>query len=139
MTRITNILHRFACIFVACLPLLATAGTIRPDKLTCEYIENPLGLDERAPRLSWTLASEKRNQTQTAYELIVADNVTDIRRKKGTVWATGRVESEQNIHITYGGQPLQSFTRYNWREPEYARQGKARVRADTGPFRESLR
>jgi len=138
MTRITNILHRFACIFVACLPLLATAGTIRPDKLTCEYIENPLGLDERAPRLSWTLASEKRNQTQTAYELIVADNVTDIRRKKGTVWATGRVESEQNIHITYGGQPLQSFTRYYWRVRVYDRQGKASEWSEPAWFETAL-
>lgn len=106
-------------------PLASLANTVRPDKLTCEYLENPLGLDERLPRLSWTLVSDKRDQKQTAYELIVADNLKDIQKKKGTVWATGKVDSEQNIHVTYNGRPLQSFTRYYWRVRVYDKQGKA--------------
>ena len=30
-------------------------------KLTCEYLENPLGIDEAKPRLSWNFTSPERN------------------------------------------------------------------------------
>ena len=33
----------------------ARARALRADDLRCEYLVNPLGIDARAPRLSWTL------------------------------------------------------------------------------------
>jgi len=114
----------FVFYLFAFFPLWSAANAVRPDKLTCEYTINPLGLDERLPRLSWTLVSGQRNQKQTAYELIVSDKLNDIRKKEGTVWSTGKVTSDQNIHITYAGKPLQSFTRYYWRVRIYDKDGK---------------
>ncbi|GAA4800660.1 glycoside hydrolase family 78 protein [Olivibacter ginsenosidimutans] len=99
-------------------------STIRPDELTCEYLKKPLGLDVHLPRFSWTLAADKRDQQQMAYELIVADNLEAIQKKKGTVWSTGKVVSEQNIQVVYKGKPLQSFTRYYWCVRVYDKQGK---------------
>lgn len=34
--------------------------------LKCEYLVNPLGIDEPKPRLSWTLESDQRGQKQIA-------------------------------------------------------------------------
>ncbi|MEO6001267.1 MAG: alpha-L-rhamnosidase C-terminal domain-containing protein [Chitinophagaceae bacterium] len=55
-----------------------STSSLLTDKLTCEYIQNPLGIDTKSPRLSWTLTSKERDQVQTSYELIVSDNLNDI-------------------------------------------------------------
>lgn len=108
-------------LFVAYLLMInyLQAVPLQPTYLTCEYIENPLGIDTKAPRLSWTLNSSQRNQFQKAYELIVSDNPKDIQQERGSVWSTGKLMSSQNIQIEYQGSDLKSFTRYYWRVKVY--------------------
>ena len=98
---------------------------IQPAKLTCEYIENPLGIDVKSPRLSWNFTATERNQFQSAYEIIVSDNVKDIQQNKGNTWQTGKVNSSQNLHIPYVGATLQPFTTYYWRVKSYDKNGIA--------------
>ncbi len=98
---------------------------LQPDRLTCEYIDNPLGIDTPKPRLSWTLTASIRNQRQTAYELIVSKNLKEISQGKGAVWNSGKVTTDQSLHIEYNGQALQSFTRYYWRVRVYDANGEA--------------
>ena len=47
-------------------------AALTPERLRCEYRANPQGIDEAAPRLSWIVTSDQRNQRQTAYQLLVA-------------------------------------------------------------------
>ncbi|MEO8764501.1 MAG: family 78 glycoside hydrolase catalytic domain [Ginsengibacter sp.] len=96
---------------------------LKPGKLTCEYRVNPLGIDMAKPELSWTLVSGKRNQQQSAYELLVSDNRNDILHLQGNVWQTGKIESDQSLHIKYEGKPLTSFTRYFWSVRTYDQNG----------------
>src|ERR1700730_9044835 len=79
--------------------ILAQTSSLQPDNLRCEYIENPLGIDTKHPRLSWEFLAGDRNQFQSAYELIVSTNSADIENMKGNVWSTGKVISSQNLHI----------------------------------------
>src|SRR4051812_17732566 len=55
------------------LPPLQGAGSkevpMRATALRCEYLVNPLGIDEKRPRLSWVIESEQRGQKQTAYQV----------------------------------------------------------------------
>lgn len=44
--------------------------------LRCEYLVDPLGIDERAPRLSWQLVSEARGARQLAYRVRVASSAS---------------------------------------------------------------
>lgn len=97
---------------------------IRTESLTCEYIVNPLGIDTPKPRLSWTLVSSVRDQKQTACELIVSDNKSDIKNLKGNVWSTGKVTSSDNLNIVYDGTALKSVTRYYWRVRVVDQDGK---------------
>ena len=107
-------------LLITILPALGKAiSPIRPGALTCEYIQNPLGIAEPAPRLSWTLLSDKRNQQQSAYELEVSDKLSTPQQFNGNVWAAGKVESNQHIHVVYAGLPLKPFTRYYWRVRVY--------------------
>jgi len=98
---------------------------IKVNKLSCEYIENPLGIETSFPRLSWTISGTGRNQSQSAYEILVSDNIKDASQLKGNVWNTGKVISAENIHIQYNGKVLKSFTRYYWRVKIYDQDGVA--------------
>ena len=57
---------RFAillCTLTASLAMHAAAqGAIAPGRLRCEYRNNPQGIDEAAPRLSWIVTSVNAGQ-----------------------------------------------------------------------------
>lgn len=53
-----------------------------PIDLRCEYLQNPLGIDVTQPRLSWVLASGNRDQAQSGYRILVADNLSDLEASK---------------------------------------------------------
>ena len=55
--------------FLIGVHFFANAADLVPDKLRCEYRINPVGLDQRAPRLSWLLASTARAQDRPANNL----------------------------------------------------------------------
>ncbi|MDB4903844.1 MAG: alpha-L-rhamnosidase [Mucilaginibacter sp.] len=97
----------------------AFAADLKPVLLTCEYKENPLGIDIKKPGLTWTLSSKKRNQIQSAYEIIVSDNETAINQLKGNMWNSGKVISSETVQIEYNGLPLSSYTKYYWRVRVY--------------------
>ena len=88
---------------------------IEPGILRCEYLVNPLGIDTKTPEFSWTLISSQRNANQSAYEIIVSDNIRDIRAERGNTWSTGKVNSAANLQVRYDGKALKPFTRYFWR------------------------
>mgnify|MGYP000675221955 CR=1 FL=1 len=94
---------------------LAASGDLRAVRLRCEYRRNPLGIDERSPRLSWQLASDGRNQRQSAYRVLVATSRALLDRDRGDAWDSGRVVSDQQAHLVYRGRPLRSRQRYFWK------------------------
>jgi len=62
--------------FLRLLPLLALVsapafGAIKPTHLSCEYLQNPLGIDTPRPRLVWQLESKERDQRQSAFQIRV--------------------------------------------------------------------
>lgn len=85
------------------------------DHLRCEYLSNPLGIDEREPRLSWIMLSEERGQRQTAYQILVASSQEQLAADTGDVWDSGQVMSDQSAHIVYCGLPLKTGQRCWWK------------------------
>jgi len=75
---------------------------------------DPLGIDVVHPRLSWVLESAKRDQVQTGYQIRVASSVDKLSPADTDLWDSGRVDSDQTIHVTYDGKPLTSRTRCHW-------------------------
>lgn len=100
-------------------------SALKTADLTCEYIKNPLGVDIIAPRFSWIITGNGRNQSQSAYEILVSDHQGQINQLRGNVWETGKVLSTESIHIKYEGTALKSFTRYYWRVRVYSQDGIA--------------
>lgn len=94
-----------------------TGQTILTDvkNLVCEYLENPIGIEARRPRLSWMLDSAQRGQKQTAYRLLVASSPATLARNEGDLWDSGRVDSDANAHVAYSGKPLKSRQQCWWK------------------------
>jgi len=90
--------------------------------LETDAASEALGIDDRAPRLSWRLESTHRGVTQSSYRLLVASRPELLRAGRGDVWDSGEIASAQPWAI-YGGKPLASRTRYFW---------MVRVRAGAG-------
>lgn len=111
------------------LPVVCLADSgIRPAKLQCEYLANPLGIDVAAPRLSWVceaLAAGQRGQRQTAYQVLVASSRDRLNRDEGDLWDSGRVESEQSAHVPYAGKTLGSWQACFWKVRVWDRDGQA--------------
>jgi alpha-L-rhamnosidase len=83
--------------------------------LTCEYRTNPLGIDVLQPRLSWQMQSDQRGAHQTAYQILVAPSEITLNSGSGYLWDSGRVESDQSIHVPYTGPVLSSGQRVYWK------------------------
>lgn len=92
-----------------------TGKGLAPAYLRCEHLSNPLGLEERAPRLSWIVESGERGQRQTAYRLLVASSEKCLRLDQGDLWDTGKVASDETIGTSYQGRALVSHQRCFWK------------------------
>jgi alpha-L-rhamnosidase len=89
--------------------------TMKICSLRCEYLKNPIGIDIVKPRLSWVLKSDERGQRQTSYQIIVASSLELLALDKPDLWDSGKVESDQTIHIQYAGKTLKSRTSCFWK------------------------
>lgn len=85
------------------------------EHLTCNFKEQPVGIDSPAPLLGWQIKSTDKNIMQSAFHIIVAENQEDIKNYIGTTWDSGKLDSEQSINIQYNGKELESGKRYFWR------------------------
>lgn len=83
-------------------------------KLRCEYLINPLGIDETRPRLSWENSYSGRNGKQTAYQVTVYHLPLGSDHKE-IIWDSGKVESDKSAHIVYEGSSLRSYQYCIWK------------------------
>jgi alpha-L-rhamnosidase len=108
----------FMCALSAVLsarPAVVQAAAPEVTDLKCEYETNPLGIDVARPRLSWRMESSGRGVLQSAYEIRTGRNPGALDSPASCIWTTGRVQSEQSLHVEYGGPPLKSGERLYWR------------------------
>jgi len=52
--------------------------TARASELRTEYLVDPLGIDETAPRFGWWVEDERPGARQTAYRIRVASTVAGL-------------------------------------------------------------
>ena len=114
-------------IFVA----TSISAQVQVVNLLTENQTNPVGLDAQQPRFSWQLIGDQRNISQTAYEIIV-------RSGKGTAWKSGKVMSDQSVHVPYGGTALQSGKKYGWEVRVWDNNGKPSAWSEPAFFQTAL-
>ena len=108
---------RLFAVLLCCLSALAYGAEApkAPENLRCEYNQNPVGIDIAAPRLSWEVNDARRGAVQSAYQILVSRTPDPAKAKADDLlWDSGKVASDQSIHIVYMGQPLTSRQRCYW-------------------------
>ncbi len=106
-------------------PTALVAAQLEPTGLRCEYLTEPLGIEETKPRLSWSFLSDARGQTQTAYQVLVASSASLLQEQRGDLWDSGKVRSDQSVHVEYAGQPLRSGGQCFWKVRVWGREDEA--------------
>ncbi|HEX7057117.1 MAG TPA: family 78 glycoside hydrolase catalytic domain [Bacilli bacterium] len=84
---------------------------LQADKLRCEYLENPIGIDVLSPRISWQLRSDARAVLQRAYQIQISEQQSFAH----IIWDTGKIVSDKSLHVVLAGVPLKARTRYHYR------------------------
>jgi len=106
------------------LPGITALAKISPEKLTCEYLQNPSVVDVTQPRLAWINIAEKgeRGQMQTAWQIRVA--TSEKKLKEADLWDSQKQAGAQNNRVKYAGKPLQSRTECWWQVRVWDKNGK---------------
>ncbi len=124
----TRIVQFLSVLWLACAPLALgqeSNSPLSPARLRCEYSVNPLGIDTPHPRLFWIVESNERGQQQSAYQILAASSTDLLERNTGDLWDSGKVASDQTIHIRYGGKELKSSQRVFWKVRVWNQHGAA--------------
>lgn len=66
------------------------SGSCKPVNLVCDYLVNPLGIDNPAPRLSWMLNDARKGARQTACQVIVDKDSLELIAGKGNYLGFGQ-------------------------------------------------
>ena len=80
-----------------------------PTALKTNSLVDPLGIDTLPPLFQWQICTQQKNCYQSAYRIIVTES------GGRTVWDSGKVASDRQIQIPYGGETLHTAVRYSWR------------------------
>jgi alpha-L-rhamnosidase len=106
-----------------------------PVILVCNYLVNPMGVNDPAPRLAWQLAptADHRGLAQSAYRI----TVSSLPGGPADLWDSGRVDSAVTIQIPYAGKALPSRTRAYWQVTSWDEHGQPGTSPVGGAFWET--
>jgi alpha-L-rhamnosidase len=123
------------------IPLLLIFGActenvtneINVGNLRCEYLKEAI-VAKLSPRFSWELSSALNGQRQTAWNVIVSDNMEKIKTGKGNIWNSGKRKGDETFGIKFRGDKLQSFKKYYWKVRVWDQDNKVSKWSETASF-----
>lgn len=101
------------------------ATNILLQNLRCEMLVDPEGIDVRNPRLSWEVSGNQRGIEQIGYQIIVASTPEKLAANEGDLWNSGKVNSDQSIHVEYDGLQLKSRQECFWKVKSWTNDGES--------------
>ena len=102
-------------------------------QIKCNNFENPVGTGNM-PDFSWVLQSDSRGQIQSAYQIIISSDKGIIKKEKGDIWDTGKIQSHESAWVSYQGQALQPGKQYFWKVRVWDGNDKPTRWSTTGKF-----
>jgi len=93
------------------------AGNVTVTDLRCEYRNNPLGIENASPRLSWKIkdSGNTRRQKQTSYQVLVASSESKLSLNIGDLWNSKEITSDQSQQVLYDGATLIARQQCYWK------------------------
>jgi alpha-L-rhamnosidase len=105
----------FVFIVVFFIQYSLNAQNLFVQNLQCENRDNPLGVETAKPSLSWKIYSEQKNVLQTAYQIMISDDIDLLYKGMANIWDSKKVLSSASIQVLYSGPKLVSAKKYYWR------------------------
>ncbi|UZR99746.1 alpha-L-rhamnosidase [Chondrinema litorale] len=84
-----------------------------PIDLLCEYLVNPISIDNTTPRFRWKMPNKGNDISQESYRVIVGTDSAAVAKGEGDMWDTNKVMSDAML-VTYQGKTLQPLSKYYW-------------------------
>jgi alpha-L-rhamnosidase len=109
--RLPAKMSKVVLFLLACI----TSAQAAPVHLRTNALANPLGIDTPQPTFSWQSDAKMPNWMQSAYEVLVATDSSNLLPSKADAWDSGRVKSSESLDIAYAGAQIKSQQRYFWR------------------------
>ncbi|WDF80291.1 family 78 glycoside hydrolase catalytic domain [Mucilaginibacter sp. KACC 22773] len=97
------------------LPLGLFAQDLKVAGLQCDYKQNPQGIESVSPGLSWQMKSSRASTMQTAYRVLVSDDLQKLKSNSGNIWDSKKVNSPASLQVAYKGRQLQPAKTYYWK------------------------
>ena len=109
-----------------------------PVNLRCEYLINPLGIDQTTPRLYWQVNDSRRGAVQWAYQVMVSSSEEKLDRDEADLWECspvrlidGPVLREQLVQLVLSGREVDVSNVDLFRHLTYLRKIVTRERSST--------
>lgn len=110
--------HILAIMAAAALTASCASQQMSVGDLRVEHMDNPSVVDATQPRLSWIntpRSSKARGLKQTAYRIVVASSLDNLKRGNYDLWDSGRQESSESNLVPYQGKALLSAQDCYWK------------------------
>ncbi|MBD3351760.1 MAG: hypothetical protein GF364_09775 [Candidatus Lokiarchaeota archaeon] len=92
-----------------------TLNMIELYDLRCENLSNPIGIDEKIPRVSWKIKTDENNFIQKSYQIVYESVIGTDNDGWSNLWDSGKVDSAQNHLVEYKEPNPISMQRIRWR------------------------
>lgn len=132
----------FTLIIAFCSCMTSESNLLSVKNLKCTINEQSTATQEKYAFFSWQINSEHRNQLQAAYQIVVAENLDDLKLSKNSIWDSGKINSDKSALVKADGLKLKSHQTYFWKVKVWNQDGKESawsepVRFNTGLFSKS--
>lgn len=89
------------------------AYAIDVKNLTCNLQQNPIGVVDMHPSLSWTFVGDEKSPMQGGYRIMMATSIEKLQFPD--IWDTGPTSTSETGPFKYCGEPLKSGQRIYWK------------------------
>jgi len=87
------------------------------------------------PVFGWMFPPGPANTKQTAYRILVSSDKELLAGDAADLWDTGKINSDQSLHISYNGKPLQPGTVCFWKVKTWDNYGRESAYSNIARFK----
>jgi alpha-L-rhamnosidase len=107
---------------------------VRLYALTCEHLQNPVGIGNQQPRLSWKIRSDRTGEVQTAWQVRAASSSSGLNTNPPDLWDSGKIVSDQSVLVPWAGKPLASRSQVFWQVRIWDKDGRPSPWSEVASF-----
>lgn len=83
--------------------------------LSCDYLTDPLGIDNTRPMFGWKVQGALAGDCQTHCRILVSSSLEKLQEDCGDLWDSGKLRTSEQIALKYAGKPLESGAVAYWK------------------------